>query len=327
MNAIKDTIIIGNGFDIWQGLDTRYVAFQQYYLKHRDEIVRKLRIPKKKIQWEDGDIQIISDVELIYGNPFNPAELEDDFWGTFENSLSDIDADNINFFFGKSSQELRKMLRSIKNAKRILTKAFCDWIRTIEVDKRKPEYKFGENCVLINFNYTDTISKRFEVFENSEFHIHGCAQNSKSIVFGHASHPEQPTKMLYRLGGRFRGLYNVEKLLYETDKHIEKRLEDLIIFLSLKGMRPEHIKHIYVLGHSMSNVDLEYFRFFANVTRSTEVLTKEKVQWHISCHSETDRLNVKQTLLQLDNEIEYEIYDTIENCLKNFRVVVDKNIN
>ena len=77
----------------------------------------------------------------------------------------------------------------------------------------------------------------------------------------------------------------------------------------------------------MSNVDLEYFRFFANVTRSTEVLTKEKVQWHISCHSETDRLNVKQTLLQLDNEIEYEIYDTIENCLKNFRVVVDKNIN
>ena len=33
------------------------------------------------------------------GNPFDPSELDDTFWGTFEASLSNVDAERINLFF------------------------------------------------------------------------------------------------------------------------------------------------------------------------------------------------------------------------------------
>ena len=84
----KDTlIIIGNGFDIWQGLHTGYNEFHKYYLLHRDEIMKRLRVKKKVFQDEGGQKIVISDVELIYGDPFEPGQLDDGFWSTFEASL------------------------------------------------------------------------------------------------------------------------------------------------------------------------------------------------------------------------------------------------
>ncbi|HBG22764.1 MAG TPA: hypothetical protein DDW83_05855, partial [Peptococcaceae bacterium] len=73
----KDTlVIIGNGFDIWQDLHTGYNEFQKYYLLHRDEIMKRLRIKKKVFQDESGQKIAISDVELIYGDPFEPGQLD-----------------------------------------------------------------------------------------------------------------------------------------------------------------------------------------------------------------------------------------------------------
>lgn len=263
----KDTlIIIGNGFDRWQGLNTGYFDFRDYYLAHRDEILRRLRIKKRTIQYEDGRIIDISDVELIYGDPFQPKELEDDFWGTFESSLDKIDADRINLFFGKDRQGLREMKKSIRNANRILREAFCQWISTIEIGKKNVEYNFGNNCLFINFNYTDTLLKRFGVCAEDEFHIHGEANDPKSIVVGHSTHPQLPEEMLYRLGGRFRGLYFVEQILYETDKHIQDNIRLLCMFLATKGTFPVDIKQVFVLGHSMSLPDIEYFAFLADAT-------------------------------------------------------------
>ena len=117
----KDTlVIIGNGFDIWQGYRTSYLEFQKYYLKNRDNILKKLHIKKHVYIDEDGQKTELTDVEIIYGNPFNPNELEDEFWGTFETSLDDIDAETINAYFGKDAKGLRNMRISIRNANRIL---------------------------------------------------------------------------------------------------------------------------------------------------------------------------------------------------------------
>ena len=42
--GINTLVLIGNGFDRWQGLNTSYSDFQKYYLAHRDEILKKLHI-------------------------------------------------------------------------------------------------------------------------------------------------------------------------------------------------------------------------------------------------------------------------------------------
>lgn len=216
-------------------------------------------------------------MELIYGDPFNPGELENDFWNNFENSLADIDAERINLFFGKEKSDLKDMQRTLRNAKRILTEAFCGWISTISITEDDAGYKFGDNCVFINFNYTDTLQKRFSVAPAKEFHIHGEATDKKSIIFGHNRHPQEPEPIFATMGGRFLGLHFVEKVLYETDKHCQDNIQMLCYFLAMNGVMCEEIKDIYVLGQSMSPVDIEYFDFLMRSSSMPQNHQEEKL--------------------------------------------------
>ena len=193
---IDTLIIIGNGFDIWQGLDTSYKKFEEYYQEHLDDILKKLHI-KKQILYDKSGVPVldakgkritVSDVELFFGNPFHPEKLPHEFWHTFEVSLDRLDDQELNLYFGKTRAGLKGIRKSAKNAVRILRKAFCDWIETIKIDEKDGGYDFGDNCLFINFNYTDTLLKRFGVDERKEYHIHGEATDRESIIFGHASH-------------------------------------------------------------------------------------------------------------------------------------------
>lgn len=258
--SVDTLVIIGNGFDIWQGLYTDYRQFEKYYFANRNRILQKLGLTKNwSILQGDNIIDSFSDVEMIYGNPFHPSELGEDFWYTFEDSLHCLDAEQLNSFFGKEDDGLDDMDISIKNAQAILREAFCDWISTITVEGEESNFHFGENCLFVNFNYTDTLEKRFGVPHDNVFHIHGEASRKNSIVFGHSMHPQLPVEALYDFGGRFRGLYFVEKLLYETDKHTYIHYMELLIRLATRGIKLADIKHIYVLGHSFGAADLEYF--------------------------------------------------------------------
>lgn len=188
-------------------------------------------------------------------------------------------------FFGKEDDDLDDMDISIKNAQAILREAFCDWISTITVEEKEPDFNFGKNCLFINFNYTDTLEKRFAVPHENVFHIHGEASRKNSIVFGHSMHPQLPVEALYDFGGRFRGLYFVEKLLYETDKHAYIHYMELLIRLATRGIKLADIKHIYVLGHSFGPADLEYFEELASVSegkrkskRSTDFSSLDSIE-------------------------------------------------
>jgi len=260
-----DTLVItGNGFDIWQGLDTSYKRFEAYYFANRDRILKELGLEKHwRIVEEDGREERFSDVEMIYGDPFAPGELAGDFWYAFEDSLSQLDAERINLFFGKEEDDLDDLDLSVENARMILREAFCQWISTVKVEEKETGYRFGSNCLFVNFNYTDTIEKRFGVPRENVFHIHGQAEQKESIVFGHALHPQQPVDTLYELGGRFRGLFLVEEMLYETDKHAYLHYMELLVYLAWRGVRLADIRHVYVLGHSFGPADLEYFQELA----------------------------------------------------------------
>lgn len=47
MNNIDTLVIIGNGFDIWQKLDTSYFRFKEFLLSHIDNIMDELQIDKR----------------------------------------------------------------------------------------------------------------------------------------------------------------------------------------------------------------------------------------------------------------------------------------
>lgn len=292
MNKINTLFIIGNGFDRWQGIDSAYSSFAAYYLANRDKILKKLHIRPYIYLDEEGTEKKFGAVELVYGDPFDPCELGDRFWSSFENSLDKVDTYALNLFFGKGKGQLRRFGKCVRDAKRIMREAFCGWISSLQIPAEEAPYTFGENCFFINFNYTHSLS-RFGVPQNRIFHIHGEAKDKKSIIYGHASHPYTPEQTLYRLGGRFRGLFLAEDLLYQTDKKVDENILSLIYCLALKGIAAEDIKDVYVLGHSMAPPDIAYFDFLLYYTRihSGEVSPESSAPPEF--HDDLDKLNLR----------------------------------
>ena len=266
----RKLIIIGNGFDRWQGLPTSYEDFRKYYSQHIEEIIKKLGFQKNTYQRNDG--QLITDVELIYGDPFHPDKLPDNFFWTFETTLNQLDDQLINQFFGKTHKGLYQMQKSVARAQTILREAFGSWIATIDIPPKETGFRFSDDCYCINFNYTDTLQKRFGVSAVNDYHIHGEASDPESLIFGHATHPEiafhelMEQKLITPKSQRLRGLYLIEDALYETDKAVEDNIDDLCEFMALDGVHIEDIEEIYVLGHSFGEPDLQYFDFLCKAT-------------------------------------------------------------
>lgn len=262
---IDTLIIIGNGFDLWQGLPTSYSEFEKYYKLNRDRIMKKLHIKPYRVVEEDGNSFLISPVELLYGDPFDPYDLDHEFWSSFEDSLDKIDDQQINIFFGKDRKGLKRIKRLVDEAKQILQDAFSEWVCNIRINKEDSGYIFPENCFVINFNYTDTVIQRFGVQEKNISYIHGNAHDKASIVVGHSTHPETAFPFLKRFGGRFEGLFYIEQALFESDKHVDDNYNCLSIDIALQtGAMIEDIKNVYVLGHSFGNADYGYFRHLAH---------------------------------------------------------------
>lgn len=320
---INTLILIGNGFDRWQGLDTSYSSFCKFYKENIKDVLKKLHIKEHKYI-SNGVIKYNNDVDIVYGDALDTEEIDDEFWLNFEDNLSNINSLDINLRFGKEVSEIRYMNKCIKNAKRILTEMFCRWIQSINVDNKDSGYVFGDNCLIINFNYTDTVKKRFGINPINEFHIHGSADNKKSIIFGHSDHPQPPFKFLKRFGSRFKQLYILEKLLYETDKQAHLNILALCTFLSSHHTLPEDFEHVYILGKSISVSDFEYFALLGNIF-APGIKTKKRENIEIEMGDAINYVVEKYGYNKSDNDIEKRLRLVGNQIRANYYNAIDNN--
>ena len=269
---VKNLILVGNGFDLWQGLPTSYERFRQYYAEHIEEIMKRLKLKIRRIRKSDGTICYATPVELIYGEPFDPKMLPSEFFWSFEASLAQIDDQQINLYFGKSRWGLRRLRKTMEQAQKILQHTFASWIVSIHVDEVDSGYLLPEDCYCISFNYTDTLEKRFGVKDGNIHHIHGEADDPETIVVGHATHPELAfpellkQRFMYKKNMRLKGLYLIEDALYRTDKHVQDNIDDLCEMMILDNVHIEDVENIYIVGHSFGEPDYAYFDFLRKVT-------------------------------------------------------------
>lgn len=289
---VDTLVLIGNGFDIWQGLDTSFQSFEKYYEEHLEEVLKRFHLKSHTgydhegnlLTDENGNPVTYSDVELFYGNPFQPSKLSHEFWWNLECSMDKVDDQQINYFFGRDG--VKDIQKCANNAQRVLKELFRDWVMTIQIEEKKNEYQFGDNVLFVNFNYTDTLGKRFGVKPVNEFHIHGLAQDKESILVGHATHPEYPYEPLRQMKGtpRMKGLYYIEDFLYNADKHVEDNYMKLRIFCALHGVRISEIEKIYVLGLGFGDADLSYIKHLVYETQGIveepeKDLTEEEIRF------------------------------------------------
>ncbi len=272
----KNLVLIGNGFDRWQDLPTSYDDFRKYYIANVNQIMCDLGFTKYEVTDAENKKKLFSAVELIYGDPFHPDKLSDEFFWNFETSLDKLDDQQLNRFFGRSRDGVDKMSQLVAEAQKILRTVFSKWISEIKIPQMTQKIKFPKDSFFINFNYTDTLEKRFGIAAKDIYYIHGKADRPESIIVGHSSHPEMAFRELVEHhilkampdgSPRFAGLYAVEDALYQTDKHVEDNIDFLCKELFRRGIHIEDFETIYVLGHSFGEPDFGYFNFLDKVTR------------------------------------------------------------
>ena len=108
------------------------------------------------------------------------------------------------------------------------------------------------------------------------------------------------------MGGRFGGLYLVDEILCETDKHCQDNVQILCMFLAMNGVMCEEIKDIYVLGQSMSPVDIEYFDFLMRCSKVPSLDNTEEKSGELEAEDELDELDeLNQRMQFIIDEIGY----------------------
>ncbi|WP_426234796.1 bacteriophage abortive infection AbiH family protein [Pseudomonas sp. TWP3-2] len=243
--------IIGNGFDLHHGLPTQYWRFKEYLEKTDREVY----------DWVDNYIAI------------------DEDWAELELSLADLDIANIvsdleQFLVSYSDENWRdsghhdfqfEVENVATGLSGTLQQHFADWIRSIAIPERNQIpgllTSLEREAAYLTFNYTNTLTKLYDIASENILHIHGEGEDESSeLVLGHAWSAQVRPSLQRGLDEdadtRFMEAMGIlddyfEKTFKPSAKIIERNAQ---YFSSLKS-----VTQVVVLGHSLSKVDEAYF--------------------------------------------------------------------
>lgn len=278
--------IIGNGFDIYHGLNTKYQSFG-FFLKNKYSQIYEYLTDYYSLPY-------LEDIERKY--------IE---WSYFEKALADLDyesvlEDNSDFLPNVASDDFRDrdwhafqqiMEGVVDDLTTNLFNQFKEFILNVTFPDINPKdlLKIDNNSIFISFNYTDTLEQYYNVPEKNIFYIHNKAKSNNALVLGHGTNPdnfkveeeimpeslsiEEQAEWAERMSDNFDFSYDQgrDELLSYFSKSF-KYTEDIIsqnqtFFNSLKN-----IKKVIVLGHSISDVDQPYFNKIINSINDKDIM-------------------------------------------------------
>jgi len=280
---VEDVLyIVGNGFDIYHGLASRFSDFKEY------------------LSIVDRDLR-----ELI--EEFIPV---DESWSDLESALADIEVDHLienasqflvpygaedwsDAYHHDFQYEVNRMVESLS---RRLGLRLLEWVRQIQIpaleDLHTRPLRFHPSGRFLTFNYTSTLTDTYNIPGSQVLHIHGSASDGAELVLGHAWDPLeiQPTADLVDEESsdvRVREGYEIANgyfgQTYKDSKRIISKHGEF--FQSIKG-----VTNIFVMGHSLSRVDHAYFQ---KIVASVEV---ERVRWTVTHFGDEERERHRLTL-------------------------------
>lgn len=296
--------IIGNGFDLHHGIKSSYWNFKEYVEKHDKHLFELLE------KYFNGD----------------------DLWSKFEETLENLDVSEIveyasnylvdygaddwsDAFHHDYQYEVGEIIDAITGG---LQQHFLDWILQL-IPPNFTLLFLSKESKFLTFNYTPTLENLYGVHKDKILYIHNKAIDQDSIlILGHGRNPstikslndqfirddedEDYGDVRVREGNEILDEYF--KTTYKNTQTILDTNEEF--FLGLKD-----ITEIYVLGHSLSEVDLGYFK------RIVEVIDIKNVVWKVSCFLMQDIEKHRKTLTALGISKESIILDRLENIASN----------
>lgn len=280
MDKLKNGLyIIGNGFDLHHGLKTSYFGFGEWLAVNNSRLYEQIR------------------TYLFYG--------EMNLWKHFEDRLACIDPDTIfdeasNFLFSYGDENWSDSYHHsyqfyieqiTKDLSENLLHEFSVWIASINDNilnccDRLKVVPINRNAHFLSFNYTSLLSCIYGVPEKNIKYIHGSCGDE--IVLGHAYriNPNEYTKDIdektdVRVAEGYDLIQNYFESTFKPSEKIIEQNEEYFNSFCLASK-------VFVLGHSMGEVDIKYFEKIADRTRN--------IPWIVSFYDDEEKLKHRQTL-------------------------------
>lgn len=302
---MKSLFIIGNGFDIAHGLNTRYSDFMKYLLQYET--------PPREIYpgWIYIDDMSRDDQErhTLY-DKITKYIPEDELWMCFEDALGNIDIeqikeDNSCYMLGYGDENWRDsahhdyqyMINEELSFTKSVTEWFRKWIASINT-KVLPKHAIvqiiGTDDIFLNFNYTDTLEKVYGIDECRIKYIHGKADRGDRLILGHhdEAYFSRPVDTSTMSEEEYENYYEYMMSLdvreMEADKYIKKYFrrtyKDTRTIIGANSDffgNLQDVRTVNILGHSLSYIDMDYFAVIRNCV-------DENCFWNISFYSSED---------------------------------------
>lgn len=265
--------VIGNGFDLAHGVPSSYSKFRDW-LGRRSVLRETLEtcIRNDALWWNLEEA--LADLDLDTPSMAIPEML--DAFGAY-----DPDAQMADYYAA-----IDMAMNPVDTITNELPKKFRKWIESLSVDSSvkplsglvKPGAKY------LNFNYTEFAETLYGA--KGVCYIHGSRKNRKAkLILGHSYKkyiPDVSVKMPRFKDGFKRGMVNAafddamvhagwyDQATTKNSRQIIKEHESFFDGLS-------DIDAVIVIGHSLSEVDMEYFEKICSEIHSD-------AKWIFSCH-------------------------------------------
>ncbi len=303
---MEKLVIIGNGFDVAHGLNTRYSNFMEYLQSYE-------KVPEyatERFIW----LHSVSESDQAKHNFYKALCKyipEDDLWSCFEYALCEIDSkdvesENSNYLIvygddnwtDSAHHDYQYMIEEDLSFAHNIPKYFHEWIsREVTAVSRIISTKIiNPKSIFLNFNYTDTLEKTYNIPAERILYVHGNAVRGDKLILGHHD------KSLFQ--SEPEPIFNTEE---ERDMYYENLIDDVRIIEAQEIIKSYYkatykdtasiikynynffntltdIKEIFILGHSLSDIDYDYFNIVAQKV-STDC------KWYISYYNDDDYNN------------------------------------
>ena len=307
-----DTLyIIGNGFDLYHKIDTYYSSFglflQEQHPEYYSKLTRYLYLP-----------------EL---DENNNESLKNHLWSEFEHSLTRLDleqlldeyknytaspADN-GFTDGSWGAYAIEIEKEVNDLTKGLINQFSEFIAQIQYpESSSPNHlRLKHNAYFLSFNYTDTLERYYNINPDKIFYIHGkVASNNENIILGHGVTPESLLIKKYNapeyLKYKEHQIWEMENLeeydhsfmlgVKEVNQYVFKSFKPTVEIIERNAdffNNLNAVTTIFILGHSLSEVDMEYFKKIASSVNS------DVVDWKVTYYDENKKEGMKKSIIDM----------------------------
>lgn len=172
---MKKLYIIGNGFDIHHNIPSRYSNYREWLEENDAGLLERLRN-----YYNVDDKEWWNQFEIELGYP----DMGDYIDNTAIENQPDFGSDDFrdrDYHTGQfaAEDEIGSLVADIKGT-------FKEWVESLPSSDSGMKINLDkDDAFFINFNYTDTLQKLYNVMPSNILFIHGNVNNGTDLVLGH----------------------------------------------------------------------------------------------------------------------------------------------